>query len=130
MIACCSLIAAVRSGIISEYFKPKTPSFSLIASGKTFCTSCAIKNGCFVFSSSAIKLPITVLKEDTFVIASVMGTIGAGTIIGVELWKSASMAAILGVAVVLEALARAYIVDGKLDDAEINESFGKANGNK
>lgn len=64
------------------------------------------------------------------VIASVMGTIGAGTIIGVELWKSASMAAILGVAVVLEALARAYIVDGKLDDAEINESFSKANGKK
>lgn len=64
------------------------------------------------------------------VVASVMGTIGAGTIIGVELWKSASMAAILGVAVVLEALARAYIVDGKLDDAEINESFSKANAKK
>lgn len=64
------------------------------------------------------------------VIASVMGTIGAGTIIGVELWKSASMAAILGVAVVLEALARAYITDGKLDDAEINDSFSKANGKK
>lgn len=64
------------------------------------------------------------------VIASVMGTIGAGTIIGVELWKSASMAAILGVAVVLEALARAYITDGKLDDAEINESFSKANPKK
>lgn len=64
------------------------------------------------------------------VIASVMGTIGAGTIIGVELWKSASMAAILGVAVVLEALARAYITDGKLDDQEINDSFGKANGKK
>ncbi len=64
------------------------------------------------------------------VIASVMGTIGAGTIIGVELWKSASMAAILGIAVVLEALARAYITDGKLDDQEINDSFGKANGKK
>lgn len=64
------------------------------------------------------------------VVASVMGTIGAGTIIGVELWKSASMAAILGCAVVLEALARAYITDGKLDDQEINESFGKANGKK
>jgi hypothetical protein len=35
------------------------------------------------------------------VVASVMGTIGAGSIIGVELWKSASMAAILGVAIVL-----------------------------
>jgi hypothetical protein len=48
------------------------------------------------------------------VVASVMGTIGAGSIIGVELWKSASMAAILGVAIVLEGLARAYITDGKL----------------
>ena len=64
------------------------------------------------------------------VVASVMGTIGAGSIIGVELWKSASMAAILGVAIVLEGLARAYITDGKIDQDEINESFGKANGKK
>jgi hypothetical protein len=27
-------------------------------------------------------------------------------------------------------LARAYITDGKLDDQEINDSFGKANGKK
>jgi hypothetical protein len=64
------------------------------------------------------------------VVASVMGTIGAGAIIGVELWKSASMAAILGVAIVLEGLARAYIADGKLDETEINDAFGKANGKK
>jgi len=64
------------------------------------------------------------------VVASVMGTIGAGAIIGVELWKSASMAAILGVAIVLEGLARAYITDGKIDDDEINASFSKANGKK
>ena len=61
------------------------------------------------------------------VVASVMGTIGAGSIIGVELWKSTSMAAILGVAIVLEALARAYIADGKLDEQEINDAFGQAN---
>jgi hypothetical protein len=59
-----------------------------------------------------------------------MGTIGAGSIIGVELWKSASMAAILGVAIVLEGLARAYITDGKLDETEINEAFSKADGKK
>jgi hypothetical protein len=59
-----------------------------------------------------------------------MGTIGAGSIIGVELWKSASMAAILGVAIVLEGLARAYIADGKLSEAEIDEAFSKANGKK
>jgi hypothetical protein len=46
------------------------------------------------------------------------------------LWKSASMAAILGVAIVLEGLARAYIADGKLDESEINDAFGKANGKK
>lgn len=57
------------------------------------------------------------------VVASVMGTIGAGSIIGVELWKSASMAAILGVAIVLEGLARAYIADGKISDDEINDAF-------
>jgi hypothetical protein len=64
------------------------------------------------------------------VVASVMGTIGAGSIIGVELWKSASMAAILGVAIVLEGLARAYITDGKLSETEIDEAFSKANGKK
>ena len=64
------------------------------------------------------------------VVASVMGTIGAGSIIGVELWKSASMAAILGVAIVLEALARAYLIDGNLDEDEINEAFGQVNKKK
>ena len=64
------------------------------------------------------------------VVASVMGTIGAGSIIGVELWKSASMAAILGVAIVLEALARAYLVDGNLDTEEINAAFSQTTKNK
>jgi hypothetical protein len=40
------------------------------------------------------------------------------------------MAAILGCAIVLEGLARAYIADGKLSQDEINEAFGKANGKK
>jgi hypothetical protein len=64
------------------------------------------------------------------VVASVMGTIGAGAIMGIELWKSASMAAILGVAIVLEGLARAYMTDGVLNEDEINDSFNKANGKK
>jgi hypothetical protein len=70
------------------------------------------------------------LRMIAVVVASVMGTIGAGSLIGVEMWKSASMAAILGIAIVLEGLARAYIADGKLDEADINESFAKANGKK
>jgi hypothetical protein len=39
-------------------------------------------------------------------------------------------AAILGVAIVLEGLARAYITDGKLSETEIDEAFSKANGKK
>jgi hypothetical protein len=40
------------------------------------------------------------------------------------------MAAILGVAIVLEGLARAYIADGKLSDEEIDQAFSKASGKK
>lgn len=64
------------------------------------------------------------------IIASVMGTIGAGAIIGVEVWRSAVLAAFLGIAVVAETLARNFLNDGKLTDKEINESFAKANEKK
>jgi lactam utilization protein B len=61
------------------------------------------------------------------VIASVMGTLGAGALIGIDTWKSAALAAVMGVAVVSESLARGYLSDGKLDEKEINEAFSKAN---
>jgi hypothetical protein len=64
------------------------------------------------------------------VIASVMGTLGAGAILGIDTWKSAALAAIMGVAVVSESLARGYIGDGKLDEKEINDAFAKANEKK
>lgn len=64
------------------------------------------------------------------VIASVMGTLGAGALIGIDAWKSAALAAIMGVAVVSESLARGYLSDGKLDENEINDSFAKANEKK
>ena len=59
------------------------------------------------------------------VIATALGTIGAGSIIGLDTWKTAALAAIMAVAVVAEDLARAFLKDGKLTDAEINEAFGK-----
>jgi hypothetical protein len=59
------------------------------------------------------------------VIATALGTIGAGSIIGFDTWKTAALAAIMAVAVVAEDLARAFLKDGKLTDAEINEAFGK-----
>lgn len=57
--------------------------------------------------------------------ASGLGVIGAGAIADVPLWKAMFMAGIAGVATVIEGLARAYLDDGKLDAAEINQVFNK-----
>lgn len=57
--------------------------------------------------------------------ASGLGVIGAGAIAGVDLWKAMFMAGIAGVATVVEGLARAYLDDGKLSVAEINQVFNK-----
>ena len=55
--------------------------------------------------------------------ASGLGVVGAGSIPGVPLWKATLMAGIGGVAFVVEGLANAYMDDGKLTAAEINEVF-------
>ena len=55
--------------------------------------------------------------------ASALGVIGAGAIAGVEIWKAAFMAGIGGVATVVESLAKAFIADGELSVAEINDAF-------
>jgi len=57
--------------------------------------------------------------------ASGLSVIGAGAIAGVPLWKACLMAGIAGVATVVEGLARAFLDDGKLSIAEINEVFNK-----
>ena len=57
--------------------------------------------------------------------ASGLGVIGAGTIAGVPILKDVFMAGIAGVAVVIEGLSRAFLDDGKLTNAEINEVFNK-----
>lgn len=55
--------------------------------------------------------------------ASGLGVIGAGAVAGIPLWKAILMAGIGGVAFVVEGLAIAYMDDGKLTAAEINEVF-------
>ena len=57
--------------------------------------------------------------------ASGLSVIGAGAIAGVDLWKACLMAGIAGVATVVEGLARAFLDDGKLTTAEINQVFNK-----
>lgn len=58
----------------------------------------------------------------TFV-ASALGVIGAGSIMGVDLWIAAAMGGILAVAKVIELLALAFLEDGKLTLNEINAAF-------
>jgi hypothetical protein len=60
------------------------------------------------------------------VILKVSGVLAAGSIAGVELWQSALVAAFVGVMEVAESLARAYVVDGILDDEEIDIAFASS----
>ena len=55
--------------------------------------------------------------------ASGLSVVGAGSIVGIELTQAVTLAGALGVATVLEALARAYLADGKLTTAEIDQAF-------
>jgi hypothetical protein len=55
--------------------------------------------------------------------ASGLGVLGAGAVVGIDLISAVMMAGILGVASVVEKLARAFLDDGKLSLEEINEAF-------
>lgn len=57
---------------------------------------------------------------------SALSVIGAGALVGVEIWQAALMAGIGGAASVIEALSRAYLKDGDLTHAEIEEVFAAA----
>ena len=57
--------------------------------------------------------------------AEALGVIGAGSIVGIETWKSCILAGALGAATVIESLARGFLDDGKLTTSEINAAFSK-----
>ena len=61
--------------------------------------------------------------------ASGLGVLGAGTIVGIDMLSAVLMAGILGVATVVEKLARAFLDDGKLTLDEINAAFSKVDKN-
>jgi hypothetical protein len=58
-----------------------------------------------------------------------LSVVGAGSLVGIEVWKSIALAGGLGVARVVEGLARAYMDDGKLDMDEINDVFNSVDKN-
>lgn len=58
-------------------------------------------------------------------VISALGVLGAGAVAGIEVVQAVAMAGLLGVARVLEDLAKSFLQDGKLTDAEINAAFRK-----
>lgn len=60
------------------------------------------------------------------VILKVSAVLAAGSIFGADLWVSSGIAAFVGVMEVAESLARAYVVDGVLDEDEINTAFASS----
>jgi len=74
-----------------------------------------------------MKLFVTIFKRTiALVILKVSAVLAAGSVFGAELWQSAAIAAFVGIMEVAESLARAYVVDGKIDDDEINVAFASS----
>lgn len=57
--------------------------------------------------------------------ASGLSVIGAGAVVGISTVTAVTMAGLLGVATVVERLARSFLDDGKLSASEINAAFAK-----
>lgn len=74
-------------------------------------------------AKSAQMMKNVLLRILAVFVASALSIIGAGAIAGVSIWKSAAVAGLAGVATVIEGLARAFLDDGKLTDAEVNQVF-------
>ena len=55
--------------------------------------------------------------------ASGLSVVGAGAIVGISTGKAVILAGSLGVATVVERLARGFLNDGKLSIHEINQAF-------
>jgi hypothetical protein len=56
-------------------------------------------------------------------LVSAFTTIGAGAVIGIDVLQTAILAGVMGVANVVEDLARGYLNDGELTEEEINQAF-------
>lgn len=75
-------------------------------------------------SKVGLTLDISYRIVATF-IASALGVIGAGSIIGLDVWMSAALGGLLAVAKVVEKLALAFLEDGKIDRKEVNMIFSQ-----
>jgi len=58
--------------------------------------------------------------------ASGLSVLGAGAVVGIDAITAVAMAGLLGVASVIERMARSFLDDGKLTLSEINDAFKKS----
>jgi hypothetical protein len=56
-------------------------------------------------------------------LVTALATVGAGAAIGINVVQAALLAGIMGVANVIEDLARGYLNDGELTEDEVNQAF-------
>ena len=59
-----------------------------------------------------------------YIVLKVSGTLGGGFVVGVEVWQAAAVAAFVGFMEVAEEISRAYVQDGDVTEAEMDEIFG------
>lgn len=59
-----------------------------------------------------------------YIVLKVSGTLGGGFVVGVEVWQAAAVAAFVGFMEVAEEVSRAYVQDGDVTEAEMDEIFG------
>lgn len=63
-------------------------------------------------------------RSIAYVVLKVSGTLGGGFVFGVEVWQAAAMAAFVGLMEIAEEVSRAYVVDGDVSEADLDEIFG------
>jgi hypothetical protein len=56
-------------------------------------------------------------------LVSAFTTIGAGAVIGIDVLQTAILAGVMGIANVVEDLARGYLNDGELTEEEVDQAF-------
>ena len=71
------------------------------------------------------KFKNVILRIFAVFVLGALGTIGAASIFGVNTMTAAAIAGLLAVFEVIQELARYFIADGGLTDAEINKAFSK-----
>jgi hypothetical protein len=102
----------------------KTKRSAAPAKPKTATTSRSKKAAAKKNSKIGLTLDISYRIIATF-IASALGVIGAGSIIGIDVWMSAALGGLLAVARVIEKLSLAFLEDGKIDRKEVNMIFSQ-----